>query len=120
MPFATGFDGDIMLSCGKATNQCFLCVNWKESPHEQRIATWLTVVAHELVTTANFAATLGSGDLLVYATPAMIALMEAAAMGAVAALLAPQQSTVGVHVDVRHLAATPLCRGCRPRRDWWR
>ena len=68
----------------------------------------LTGVAHEQVTAANTAATLGSGDLAVYATPAMIALMEAAAVRAVADHLAPQQTTVGVHVDVRHLAATPL------------
>lgn len=62
----------------------------------------------EGVMAANIASTLGSGDLPVYATPAMIALMEAAAVQAVADHLAPQQTTVGVCVDVHHLAATPL------------
>jgi fluoroacetyl-CoA thioesterase len=68
----------------------------------------LTSEVAEQVTTANVASTLGSGDLPVYATPAMIALMEAAAVQAVADHLAPQQTTVGVQVDVHHLAATPL------------
>lgn len=68
----------------------------------------LTGEVTEQVTTAKIALTLGSGDLPVYATPAMIALMEAAAVRAVADHLPPQQTTVGVHVDVRHLAATPL------------
>lgn len=68
----------------------------------------LTGEVLEQVTAANIASALGSGDLPVYATPAMIALMEAAAVQSVADHLPSQQTTVGVHVDVRHLAATPL------------
>ena len=44
----------------------------------------------------------------VYATPQMIALMEMAAADAIAALLPPGWVSVGTHIDVRHLAATPL------------
>ncbi len=51
---------------------------------------------------------LGSGSAAVLATPYMIALMEGAAQQSVAPYLPEGQSTVGVHVDVRHLAATPL------------
>jgi predicted thioesterase len=50
----------------------------------------------------------GSGDLDVFATPYMIALMEAAAVSAVAPVLERGYSTVGIEVNVRHLSATPL------------
>lgn len=54
------------------------------------------------------AAALGSGDLPVLATPALIALMENAAMQAAAGALAEGQTTVGTYVEVEHLRATPL------------
>ncbi len=60
------------------------------------------------VTEAITASHLGSGTLAVLATPSMIALMEGTSHQAVAPFLAPGQSTVGVLVNVRHLAATPL------------
>jgi predicted thioesterase len=50
----------------------------------------------------------GSGRVRVLATPLMIALMETAAVAAVEGVLAPGQQSVGTHVDVRHLAATPV------------
>jgi predicted thioesterase len=50
----------------------------------------------------------GSGRVRVLATPLMIALMESAAVGAVEDALAPGQQSVGTHVDIRHLAATPV------------
>jgi predicted thioesterase len=49
----------------------------------------------------------GSGGIDVYSTPAMIALMENAARACVEAMLPSGSITVGTHVDVRHLAATP-------------
>ena len=64
----------------------------------------------ELTTTVDAAAlasTVGSGGLEVFSTPSLIALMENAARSAVEPLLPPDQTTVGVRVDVRHLAATP-------------
>lgn len=68
----------------------------------------LTANASELVTANNTAATLGSGFLDVYATPAMIALMEKAASLAVADFLPATESTVGISLNVQHSAATPL------------
>jgi fluoroacetyl-CoA thioesterase len=59
----------------------------------------------EVETTARH---LGSGDVSVFATPEMIRLMERAAVRAVDHLLPEGYRTVGIHVDVRHLAATPL------------
>lgn len=49
----------------------------------------------------------GSGGVRVYATPMMVALMEAAAVAAVKPALPQGQQTVGTRLDVRHLAATP-------------
>jgi predicted thioesterase len=51
---------------------------------------------------------LGSGRAPVFASPAMIALIEAAAVACVEHRLAPGQETLGVHLDVEHLAATPI------------
>lgn len=51
---------------------------------------------------------LGSGNVDVLATPAMIALMEQAAVQAVDPLLPPGYKTVGVAVDVKHIAPTPV------------
>ena len=52
----------------------------------------------------------GSGSLLVFATPYMIALMEGAAVDAVDSRLPEGYQTVGTLVNVRHLAATPVGR----------
>lgn len=57
---------------------------------------------------ANTAETMGSGDLPVFATPAMVALMENAAMRAVAPHLEPHQTTVGSEIDVTHIKPSPL------------
>ena len=62
----------------------------------------------DTVSSENTAAALGSGGLAVYATPAMIALMECAALSAVEPLLPAPWSTVGTELNVKHLSATPL------------
>lgn len=64
--------------------------------------------ARTTVTSANTANTMASGIAEVFATPMMIGLMEGAAANAVAPFLAEGQSTVGMLVNVKHLAATPL------------
>ncbi len=56
----------------------------------------------------NIASTLASGDLAVFATPSMIALMEHAAHSCLAGFLEEGQSSVGTRVDVAHTAATPM------------
>ncbi|MGB9803965.1 thioesterase family protein [Desulfofundulus sp.] len=60
------------------------------------------------VTEENTALAYGSGGAKVFATPAMIGLMESAALSSVDPLLEPGQITVGIRVDVEHLAATPI------------
>ena len=60
------------------------------------------------VTPENTAKHLGSGNATVFATPAMIRLMEMAGVKAVDHLLPEGYRTVGVGVNVQHLAATPL------------
>lgn len=59
------------------------------------------------VTERQTATTIGSGDLPVLATPAMIALMENAAMLAVADTLPEGCTTVGGHIATSHLRPTP-------------
>lgn len=56
----------------------------------------------------NTARHLGSGNVSVLATPEMVRLMERASVAAVDHLLPSGQRTVGIRVDVRHLAATPV------------
>lgn len=63
--------------------------------------------ASRKVMQGDLAQTLGSGDLPVFATPALIALMEEAAVNAIHAYLPPDQTSVGVYMEVRHLSATP-------------
>jgi predicted thioesterase len=62
----------------------------------------------ELVTEENTARHLGSGGVSVLATPRMILLMERAGVAAVDHLLPEGYRTVGAHLDVSHLAPTPV------------
>jgi fluoroacetyl-CoA thioesterase len=55
--------------------------------------------------TASF---VGSGRIAVLATPVMINLIEAAALNAVEHLLPPGHQSLGIHLDVSHVAATPV------------
>jgi len=61
-----------------------------------------------LVTDKHTAKTMKSGSLDVLATPQMVALVEEAACSAIAAHLAPGTTSVGTHLDVKHLAPTPI------------
>jgi fluoroacetyl-CoA thioesterase len=51
---------------------------------------------------------LGSGGVYVLATPQMVLLMERAGVAAIDHLLPEGYLTVGAHLDVRHLAPTPV------------
>lgn len=64
--------------------------------------------ASALVQRKDTAAEVGSGLLLVYSTPSMIGLMESAACQAVAEAIAEDKSTVGIELNVKHVAATPV------------
>ena len=50
----------------------------------------------------------GSGSLLVYATPCMVALMEGAACEAIADGLDESETSVGIELNIAHTAATPV------------
>ncbi|MBR1995458.1 MAG: thioesterase family protein [Alistipes sp.] len=68
----------------------------------------LSASAHVTVTEANTARTMGSGDLEVFATPALVALMEQAAMQAVASALPEGATTVGSQIDCAHIKPSPF------------
>ena len=61
-----------------------------------------------MVTEQNTARAMGSGTLEVFATPAMVALMEAAAYRSVAEALEPGTGTVGTLMNIQHVSATPV------------
>ena len=61
-----------------------------------------------VVNESNTAAAVGSGDTRVFATPMMVALMENAASTLAAESLEEGQTTVGIEVQVSHVAATPV------------
>lgn len=64
--------------------------------------------ASTLVEREDTAAEVGSGSLLVYATPCMVALMEGAACEAINEALGEDQSSVGISLNIEHLSATPV------------
>ena len=66
-----------------------------------------------LVEREDTALEVGSGSLLVYATPCMVALMEGAACEAIAAALPEEKTSVGIELNISHLSATPVGLGVR-------
>lgn len=61
------------------------------------------------------AAQVGSGLVAVFSTPLLVALLENAAVNALADRLDETQTSVGTRIDVRHLAATPVGMTVRAR-----
>ena len=61
-----------------------------------------------VVDKANCASAVGSGGLDVFATPSMVALMENAAMNAVAPCLPDGSTTVGSEINVTHTKPTGI------------
>ncbi len=72
------------------------------------LKTGLSYKSELIVSDDNTAMAMGSGDLPVLATPAMIALMENAAMKAVANVLPEGSTTVGGKIEASHLAPSSL------------
>lgn len=68
----------------------------------------LTFTSTTVVDNTNTAVALGSGDMEVFATPAMVALMENAAMNAAAPHLEAGQTTVGTEISTTHIKASAL------------
>ena len=70
-----------------------------------------------VVTEKDTAAHLGSGTVPVFGTPALVGLMEAAAVQALADFLPAGQTSVGARIDVRHLTPTPVGMHIRARAE---
>lgn len=73
-----------------------------------QIAAGLSGTAELLVGEEHTAPSIGSGKVRVLATPVMINLIEAAALAAVEHLLQAGYQSLGTHLDVHHIAATPV------------
>jgi fluoroacetyl-CoA thioesterase len=73
-----------------------------------RIATGLTGTAEIVVGPEHTAPFVGSGRIAVLATPVMINVIEAAALAAVEHLLPAGHQSLGIKLDVSHVAATPV------------
>jgi fluoroacetyl-CoA thioesterase len=69
------------------------------------------------VTESLSAITFGSGSLPVYATPALVALMEIASVNAINHLIPSHQTSVGTFISIKHLAATALNQTVRARAE---
>ncbi|MBO4165438.1 MULTISPECIES: thioesterase family protein [Micromonospora] len=70
----------------------------------------LTARVELTVADADTARAVGSGDVPVLATPRVLALAEAATVAATAPRMPTGRTTVGVRVELAHLAATPVGR----------
>lgn len=76
--------------------------------NNHELQTGLVGKAELIVTESHTARSMGSGRMPILATPAMVALMEAAAQNAVDNLLPANQQTIGTHLDIQHYGATPI------------
>ncbi len=76
--------------------------------NDAALAPGLTGTAELVVAEEHTAPRVGSGKIHVLATPVMINVIEAAALAAVEHLLPPGHQSLGVHLDVKHIAATPV------------
>jgi fluoroacetyl-CoA thioesterase len=70
--------------------------------------TGLIGTAHLKVGAEHTAPFVGSGSIAVLATPVMINIIEAAALNAIERLLPTGHQSLGIHLDVSHVAATPV------------
>jgi predicted thioesterase len=74
-----------------------------------------TIEAEQTVTEDFTASHIGSGRLQVYATPAMVAFVERTASDLCQSVLPQGYTSVGVTLNVRHLAPTPIGKQIRLR-----
>ncbi len=70
-----------------------------------------------IVTEEDSAASYGSGLMPVLSTPHLVALMERTARKAIEPALAEGENNVGIRVDIKHLAATPVGMEIRIRAE---
>lgn len=81
------------------------------------IKTGLVGESEQAVSEDLTAGSLGSGLVPAFATPAMIALMENASVNAIRKCLQTGETSVGIEVNVKHLAATPAGMRVRARAE---
>ena len=72
------------------------------------ITVGMTGQVTSVVERENTALEVGSGSLLVYATPCMVALMEGAACEAIAPAMNEEKTSVGTALNIAHISATPV------------
>lgn len=72
------------------------------------ITVGLEATVGTLVEPEDTALNVGSGSLRVYATPCMAALMEGAACEALEGCLPEEKTSVGIELNLKHVAATPV------------
>jgi len=97
-------------------SEAFECKNAKV--HDmQPIKSGLAGESTKIVTEQMTAASFGSGLVSAFATPAMIALTENASINAIQQYLESGETSVGVEVSVKHLAATPVRIRVRARAE---
>ena len=72
------------------------------------ITVGMTGEAATLVEREDTALEVGSGSLLVYATPCMVALMEGAACEAIEEAIPEGKTSVGIELNITHVSATPV------------
>lgn len=87
------------------------------SMHEIALAPGAKGVAELLVEAEHTAPHVGSGKIAVLATPVMVNLMEAASLAAVEVGLPEGYQTLGIHLEVSHVAATPVGMRVRARAE---
>ena len=75
---------------------------------DQSLKTGIKHTIELTVTPEDTAASYGSGDLEVLATPALVAFMENAALNLASPFLKESESTVGTEISVKHIKATAL------------
>jgi fluoroacetyl-CoA thioesterase len=78
------------------------------NPLLARVTPGLSGTAELVVGPEHTAPFIGSGRIAVLATPVMINVIEAAALAAVEHLLPAGHQSLGIHLDVSHVAATPV------------
>lgn len=97
--------GGTRVSCPRVT----LCHSlFRKDDNMSEITIGLTNEKSVAVKIENTALAMGSGTLRVFATPAMIALIEGCCAESVEDMLPQGITTVGAKVEVEHLAASPL------------
>ena len=72
------------------------------------ITVGMNATVSTLVERDDTALEVGSGSLLVYATPCMVALMEGAACEAIADAIPENKTSVGIALNLQHTSATPV------------